>query len=172
MGAAVVLPPELKSHKRTASAVAQILTLMIVSMISVLDATDDIADDPFAVVTFAPKVKSDHQEDPHHLSHTGSYCDVTPHHNWYSKHGKYYILFPHQKCRYPDCQETCAANNATLIMPENQQEFDTLKSFATFYTGDVYIGVNLPIYQDTHIHCNQAECERYLTFANGSVLAA
>jgi len=97
-----------------------------------------------------------------------SFCGITPHHNWHYRHGKFYTLFPKATCRFPDCQRACQENNATMAFPSSVDELASLRTFANFYTGNTFLGLHLPMYQETNSSCRGSDCDNYLVYANGS----
>ena len=85
---------------------------------------------------------SDHQppEDPHQYD-----CHDQIHPQWHRKLGNFYIIFFDQPCRFPEGEETCQQNNATIAYPEDREEQELLQELSNPLTGDTWIGYHLPL---------------------------
>ena len=99
-----------------------------------------------------------------------NWCETKPHHNWLYQHDRYYTLLQDAPCRFPDCQAACMNNNGTLAFPHSRESFNTLLSFVNIFTGDAYIGLNLPIYYIPGMNsaCTASECNGKLFYSNSS----
>jgi len=101
-----------------------------------------------------------------HHDNSTSWCGSPTHSSWHKTQQHYYTLL--KACRFPDCQRACVENNATLAMPTSQQELDTLMSFVNIFTGDVYLGLYLPMHLTLQLECHETACDGYLLLANNS----
>ena len=75
----------------------------------------------------------------------GSYCGLTPHHSWVRKGEAYYLSLLSTPCRFPDCQQACEANNATVVNPESEEDFAILTQLTSVHQERFYLGIHLPV---------------------------
>lgn len=106
--------------------------------------------------------------DPPHPYSKSSWCHTRPHTNWHPRHSRYYNLFPGAPCRFPDCEDACSANNATIAFPRTPDEWASLQSFINLFTGSAFLGLFMPLSRAVETACQGAACNDVLVYSNGT----
>lgn len=78
------------------------------------------------------------------------------------------MVFHNDSSLFYEGMDTCSQNYGSTAFPTAQPQFGTLGKFANGFTGDVYVGVYMPIHLSIHVTCTAQSCDDYLQLADGS----